>query len=101
VIRQCCWICLPHCCANSIESPKLVGDKQQYKFFKFYINNGMGKRVQVVAWNDNIDYVENEVSSNNVSFFNIYYFYLSLTYYKIIIYYYNILIDYSFGWSSS
>jgi len=85
---------------DGIKSPKLVGGKQQYKFFKFYLNNGIRKRVQVVAWNDNIDYVENEVSFNNVSFFNIYYFYLSLTY-KMIIYYYNILIDYSFGWSSS
>lgn len=30
---------------DGIDAPRLVGDKQQYKFFKFYVNNGHGRRV--------------------------------------------------------
>lgn len=54
---------------DGIESPKLVGDKQQYKFFKFYINNGTGRRVQVVAWNENISKIENQIMANYVSYY--------------------------------
>jgi len=28
---------------DGIESPRYIGTKQQYKFFKFYMNNGKGK----------------------------------------------------------
>lgn len=52
---------------DGIESPRLVGNKQQYKFFKFYLNNGNGRRVQVVAWNDDIDLIEHHILSNYVS----------------------------------
>lgn len=57
---------------DGIESPRYVGNKQQYKFFKFYMNNGKGKRIQVVAWNDDIDYIQHHIMVNHVSTF--YYF---------------------------
>lgn len=53
---------------DGIESPRLVGDNNQYKFFKFYLNNSKGRRVQVVVWNDDIKNVENFIRSNYVSF---------------------------------
>ncbi|KAL6429486.1 hypothetical protein ACFW04_008270 [Cataglyphis niger] len=37
---------------DSIDSPHLVGTKQQYKFYKFYLNNGKRRRIQIVAWNE-------------------------------------------------
>ncbi|XP_070171020.1 uncharacterized protein [Polyergus mexicanus] len=43
------------------ESPRLVGNKQQYKFFKFYLNNNNGKTVQVVVWNEDIDHVDVDI----------------------------------------
>ncbi|XP_071576854.1 uncharacterized protein [Temnothorax nylanderi] len=43
---------------DGIDAPRYVGDKSQYKVFKFYLNNGSGKRVQIVAWNDDVDVVE-------------------------------------------
>lgn len=52
---------------DGIESPRLVGKDQEYKFFKFYLNNNKGRRVQVVAWNDNIRDVEHHITSNHVS----------------------------------
>ncbi|XP_070157973.1 uncharacterized protein [Polyergus mexicanus] len=52
---------------DGIESPRLVGNKQQYKFFKFYLNNNNnGKRVQVVVWNEDIDHVEHLILSNHI-----------------------------------
>lgn len=71
------FICLFYCSSISeiigyvdgIESPRLVGDDQQYKFYKFYLNNNKGKRVQVVAWNDDIQNVEHLIMSNHVSIY--------------------------------
>ncbi|XP_025265607.1 uncharacterized protein LOC112638324 [Camponotus floridanus] len=51
---------------DNIESPRCVGSQQQYKFFKFYLNNGKGKRVQIVAWNDDIDFVEHHIKVNTI-----------------------------------
>jgi len=43
---------------DGIDSSRYVGNNNQYKIFKFYINNGSGRRVQIVAWNDDIENVE-------------------------------------------
>lgn len=52
---------------DSIESPRIVDNNQQYKFFKFYINNGNGRRVQVVCWNDDIENIIDHIMPNYVS----------------------------------
>lgn len=52
---------------DGLEAPRYVGDKKQFQFFKFYVNNGSGKRIQVVAWNDEIERVEHTIQSNIVS----------------------------------
>lgn len=59
---------------DGIESPRYVGTKQQYKFFKFYLNNGNGKRIQIVSWNDDIDYIQPHIIVN-VSIFIIFLIY--------------------------
>ncbi|XP_025997415.2 uncharacterized protein LOC113005758 [Solenopsis invicta] len=51
---------------DGIEAPRYVGDKHQYKVFKFFLNNGSGKRVQVISWNDEIDRVESHIKSNYI-----------------------------------
>ncbi|XP_029154771.1 uncharacterized protein LOC114927886 [Nylanderia fulva] len=51
---------------DGIEASRYVGDKKQYKVFKFYINNGEGRRVQVVVWNDDITPVEPHVKLNHI-----------------------------------
>jgi len=52
---------------DGIEAPRLIGNNKQYNFFKFYLNNGNGKRIQIVAWNENVDIVEKYIQSNYVS----------------------------------
>jgi len=52
---------------DGIEAPRYVGDKSQYKVFKFYVNNGNGRRVQIIVWNDDIDSVEDNIKLNHVS----------------------------------
>jgi len=59
---------------EGIESTRYIGSKQQYKFFKFLLNNSNGRYVQVVAWNDEIDNVEHHILSNCVNIY--FYFYL-------------------------
>ncbi|XP_036144312.1 uncharacterized protein LOC118646119 [Monomorium pharaonis] len=51
---------------DGIEAPRYVGNKQQYKVFKFFLNNGNGKRIQVITWNDDIDRVEPHIKSNYI-----------------------------------
>ncbi|XP_024871168.1 uncharacterized protein LOC112454160 [Temnothorax curvispinosus] len=52
---------------DGIDAPRYVGDKSQYKIFKFYLNNGSGKRVQIVqTWNDDVDVVEQYIISNQI-----------------------------------
>ncbi|XP_029169825.1 uncharacterized protein LOC114939632, partial [Nylanderia fulva] len=51
---------------DGIEASRSVGNNKQYKFFKFYLNNGNGKRIQIVAWNVNIDLVENYIQTNRI-----------------------------------
>ena len=53
---------------NGIEAPRLVGTNQQYKYFKFFLNNGSNKRIQIVAWNENIEIVEQCIQANYVSY---------------------------------
>ncbi|KAL0128616.1 hypothetical protein PUN28_003770 [Cardiocondyla obscurior] len=50
---------------DEIESPKIVGNNQQYKIFKFFFNNGKGRKIQVLAWNDDIDIVMKHIQPNN------------------------------------
>ncbi|XP_011706526.1 PREDICTED: uncharacterized protein LOC105461713, partial [Wasmannia auropunctata] len=52
---------------DGIDSTRYVGNKLQYKFFKFYLNNGNGRRIQIVAWNDQIERIEHHIMSNYVS----------------------------------
>ncbi|XP_071582010.1 uncharacterized protein [Temnothorax nylanderi] len=51
---------------DGIEAPRYVGNKSQYKVFKFFLNNGDGKRVQIIAWNDDIEKVEEYIKSNYI-----------------------------------
>lgn len=55
---------------EGIESPRVVGNKQQFKFFKFYLNNGNGNIIQVVDWNDVIEKVLSLIIPNHVNIFN-------------------------------
>jgi len=65
---------------DGIESPRIVGNKQQYKFFKFYLNNGDGRKIQMVAWNDDIDYILPLIMPNYVNIHYISNIYLSNIY---------------------
>ena len=56
---------------DGIEVPRKVGDKNQYKVFKFYINNGKGRRIQVIVWNDDIKDTKPLIKLNHVSVFKI------------------------------
>ncbi|KAL0128609.1 hypothetical protein PUN28_003763 [Cardiocondyla obscurior] len=51
---------------DGMESSRIVGNNQQYKLFKFYLNNESGRRVQVVAWNDEIDRILVHVRPNYI-----------------------------------
>lgn len=55
---------------DGIESPRIVGNKQQYKFFKFHLNNGNGRKIQIVAWNDDIDQILPLIMPNHVNILN-------------------------------
>jgi len=65
---------------DGIESPRIVGNKLQYKFFKFYLNNGDGRKVQIVAWNDDIDHILPLIIPNHVNIHYISNIYLSNIY---------------------
>jgi len=54
---------------DGIESPRIVGNKQQYKAFKFYLNNGNGKKIQIVAWNNDMDNIIHHIIPNHVILF--------------------------------
>ncbi|XP_036141279.1 uncharacterized protein LOC118645060 [Monomorium pharaonis] len=49
-----------------MESPRIVGNNQQYKIFKFFLNNGSGRRIQIVVWNDDIDKIRHHINLNNI-----------------------------------
>ena len=66
---------------DNIEATRTVGNNQQYQFFKFYLNNGTGKRIQVVAWNDNVKLVEKLIEPNYVSYIFIYFLYHIIFFY--------------------
>jgi len=73
---------------DGIESPRIVGNKQQYKFFKFYLNNGNGRKIQIVAWNDDIDYILPLIMPNHVNKHKVIYF-ISNVYLIHIFHYYS------------
>ncbi|XP_032675724.1 uncharacterized protein LOC116846248 isoform X2 [Odontomachus brunneus] len=52
---------------DEIEGPKIVGKVQQYKMLKFILNNNSRHRIQVVAWNKEVDKVEHLMTPNNVN----------------------------------
>lgn len=60
---------------DGIESPRYVSTKQQYTFFKFYLNNGSGNRIQIVSWNNDIDYIQHHITVNHVNIFTIFLIY--------------------------
>lgn len=69
-------------------SSRYVGNNNQYKIFKFYINNGSGRCVQVIAWNDEIDNIEPLIKTNFVSgFYYLQKYYLLASLKRIKIYY--------------
>lgn len=53
---------------DGIEASRIVGRSPRYKFFKFYLNNGAGRRIQIVAWNEDIDRIEHFIRSNFCNF---------------------------------
>ncbi|KAL0116342.1 hypothetical protein PUN28_009736 [Cardiocondyla obscurior] len=52
---------------DGIESPKIVGHNQQSKVFKFFLNNGNGKGIQVVCWNDEISRICDYILPNCIN----------------------------------
>lgn len=52
---------------DGIESPRIVGNKQQYQVLKFYLNNGSGRKIQVIAWNEDIDDILHHLQPNHVN----------------------------------
>lgn len=75
---------------DGIEAPRVVRQNQKYNFFKFYLNNGKGKRVQIVAWNDDVKMKVQIHQSNNVNiafyFFLFIYFLFAFKYFYMITY---------------
>ncbi|XP_071643365.1 uncharacterized protein [Temnothorax longispinosus] len=51
---------------DGIEAPRIVGTKQQYKIFKFFLNSGNGKRIQIMTWNDEVDKVLSHIKLNYI-----------------------------------
>ncbi|XP_036143664.1 uncharacterized protein LOC118645886 [Monomorium pharaonis] len=52
---------------DGIESPRIVGNNQQYKILKFFLNNSSGRRIQIVSWNDDIDRIIPYIIPNHVN----------------------------------
>ncbi|XP_026828252.1 uncharacterized protein LOC113562612, partial [Ooceraea biroi] len=51
---------------DGLDSPRIVGSNQQYKIFKFYLNNGSGRRIQIVVWNDDIENILPYIIPNKI-----------------------------------
>lgn len=51
---------------DEIEGPKLVGKAQGHKLLKFMLNNNSQHRVQVVAWNKEIERIAFHLKPNRV-----------------------------------
>lgn len=49
---------------DEIEGPKLVGKAQCHKLLKFMLNNNSQHRVQVVAWNKEIERIAFHLKPN-------------------------------------
>lgn len=52
---------------DEIDGPKIVGKNQNYRLLKFILNNNSKHRIQVVAWNKEIEKVEFHLKPNYVS----------------------------------
>lgn len=51
---------------DEIEGPKIVGKAQHYRLLKFILNNNSRHRVQVVAWNDEVERIGYHMQPNQV-----------------------------------
>lgn len=51
---------------DEIDGPKRVGKTQQYTLLKFMLNNNSRHRVQIVAWNKEIDRIQFHLKPNRV-----------------------------------
>ncbi|XP_043287938.1 uncharacterized protein [Venturia canescens] len=51
---------------DACESPKTVGSTKKYKIMKFVINNGAGRRIQCLAWEDNVKKVVDVIGINKI-----------------------------------
>lgn len=51
---------------DEIDGPKIVGKAQQYKLLKFMVNNNSRHRIQVVAWNNEIERIQFHLKPNRV-----------------------------------
>ncbi|XP_071582104.1 uncharacterized protein [Temnothorax nylanderi] len=51
---------------DEIDGPKIVGKTQHYRLLKFVLNNNSQHRVQIVAWNDEIDRIKNFLQPNRI-----------------------------------
>jgi len=72
---------------DEIEGPKIVGKTQQYRLLKFILNNNSRHRIQVVAWNAEIDRIKHHIQPNRVSCIHLSFFIriISLLWFNIIL----------------
>jgi len=49
---------------DEIDGPKIVGKAQQYRLLKFMVNNNSRHRIQVVAWNNEIERIQFHLKPN-------------------------------------
>jgi len=46
---------------DEIEGPKIVGKAQHYTLLKFMLNNNSRHRIQIVAWNNEIERIQHHI----------------------------------------
>lgn len=51
---------------DRMDAVRNVDPCREYKMLKFFVNNGAGERMQIVAWNENIAKIENIVTQYKV-----------------------------------
>ncbi|XP_029167920.1 uncharacterized protein LOC114943513 [Nylanderia fulva] len=51
---------------DEIDGPKIVGKSQHYRLLKFLVNNNSKHRIQVVAWNEEIDRINFYIQPNRI-----------------------------------
>jgi len=52
---------------DEIEGPKIVGKAQHYTLLKFMLNNNSRHRIQIVAWNNEIERIQHHIQPNKVN----------------------------------